>query len=147
DTGEVVTHPTEDELYAFLGYRDIPPELREGTHEIPAARDGALPTLVELDDLRGEMHCHSTWSSDGKNSLEEMARTAKSRGYRFLCITDHSHYLRDGRLEGQGEGVVGPHGLLTSFRILRGIEVNIRADGSLDVDDHVLAELDWVIAS
>jgi DNA polymerase (family X) len=147
ETGEVVTHPTEDELYAFLGYRDIPPELREGTHEIAAARDGALPTLVELGDLRGEMHCHSTWSSDGKNSLEEMARTAKSRGYRFLCITDHSHYLRDGRLEAQWKEIAGLNERLTSFRILRGIEVNIRADGSLDVDDGVLAELDWVIAS
>ncbi len=147
ESGEVVTHPTEDELYAFLGYRDIPPELREGTHEIAAARDGALPTLVELDDLRGEMHCHSTWSSDGKNSLEEMARTAKSRGYRFLCITDHSHYLRDGRLEAQWKEIDGLNERLTSFRILRGIEVNIRADGSLDVDDDVLAELDWVIAS
>ena len=99
--GEVVTHATEDELYAFLGYRHIPPELREGTAEIGAARDGALPELVELGDLRGEMHCHSTWSADGKNTLEEMALTAKSRGYRFLCITDHSHYLRDGRLEAQ----------------------------------------------
>ena len=147
ESGEVVTHPTEDELYAFLGYRDIPPELREGTHEIPAARNGALPTLVGLDDLRGEMHCHSTWSSDGKNSLEEMARTAKSRGYRFLCITDHSHYLRDGRLEAQWKEIDGLNERLTSFRILRGIEVNIRADGSLDVDDDVLAELDWVIAS
>ena len=147
ESGEVVTHPTEDELYAFLGYRDIPPELREGTHEIAAARDGALPALVELDDLRGEMHCHSTWSSDGKNSLEEMARTAKSRGYRFLCITDHSHYLRDGRLEAQWSEIDGLNERLTSFRILRGIEVNIRADGSLDVDDDVLVELDWVIAS
>ncbi len=147
ESGEVVTHPTEDELYAFLGYRDIPPELREGTHEIAAARDGALPALVELDDLRGEMHCHSTWSSDGKNSLEEMARTAKSRGYRFLCITDHSHYLRDGRLEAQWSEIDGLNERLTSFRILRGIEVNIRADGSLDFDDDVLVELDWVIAS
>ena len=147
ESGEVVTHPTEDELYAFLGYRDIAPELREGTAEIAAARDGALPALVELEDLRGEMHCHSTWSSDGKNSLEEMARTAKSRGYRFMCITDHSHYLRDGRLEAQWKEVAGLNERLGAFRILRGIEVNIRADGSLDVDDEVLAELDWVIAS
>ena len=135
ETGEVVTHPTEDELYAFLGYRDIPPELREGTAEIGAARDGTLPQLVELGDLRGEMHCHSTWSSDGKDSLEEMARTAKSRGYRFMCITDHSHYLRDGRLEAQWREIDALNEQLTSFRVLRGIEVNIRADGSLDVDD------------
>jgi DNA polymerase (family 10) len=147
ESGEVVTHPTEDELYAFLGYADIPPELREGTAEIAAAREHALPDIVELGDLRGEMHCHSTWSADGKNSLEEMARTAKSRGYRFLCITDHSHYLRDGKLEAQWKEIEAIDGRLSSFRILRGIEVNIRADGSLDVDDDVLSGLDWVVAS
>ena len=102
ESGEVVTHASEDELYRFLGYASIPPELREGTREIAAARgDGALPALVEVGDLKGEMHCHSTWSSDGKGSIEEMALTAKGRGYRFLCMTDHSHYLRDGRLERQ----------------------------------------------
>jgi DNA polymerase (family X) len=147
ESGEVVTHASEDELYEFLGYAPIPPELREGTHEIGAAREGALPELVELGDLRGEMHCHSTWSSDGKNTLEEMTLTAKSRGYRFLCITDHSHYLRDGRLEAQWKEIAELNARLTSFRVLRGIEVNIRADGSLDVDDRTLAELDWVIAS
>jgi DNA polymerase (family 10) len=148
ETGEVVTHATEDELYSYLGYRPIPPELREGTHEIPAARGvGELPQLVELGDLRGELHCHSTWSSDGKNTIEEMAHTAKSRGYRFLCITDHSHYLREGRLEAQWQEVASLNEKLRSFRILRGIEVNIRADGSLDVEDDVLAELDWVVAS
>jgi DNA polymerase (family X) len=148
ETDEVVTHATEDELYRFLGYAPIPPELREGTHEIAAARgDGALPALVEIGDLKGEMHCHSTWSSDGKGSIEEMALTAKGRGYRFLCITDHSHYLRDGRLERQWKEIEELNGRLTSFRVLRGIEANIRADGSLDVDDDSLAELDWVIAS
>src|SRR5262249_53983063 len=143
DTGEVVTHATEDELYAYLGYRPIPPELREGTHEIVAARNGELPRLVELGDLRGELHCHSTWSTDGKNTLEEMAVTAKSRGYKFLCITDHSHYLRGGRLEAQWKEIAGLNERLGSFRIRRGIEVNIRADGSLDVDDDVLAEHHW----
>jgi DNA polymerase (family 10) len=147
ESGEVVTHATEDELYAYLGYHPIPPELREGTAEIPAARAGTLPTLVELGDLRGEMHCHSTWSADGKNSLEEMALTAKSRGYRFLCITDHSHYLRDGRLEAQWKEIEALKERLGRFTIHRGIEVNIRADGSLDVEDEILAELDWVIAS
>jgi DNA polymerase (family 10) len=94
------------------------------------------------------MHCHSTWSSDGKNSLEEMVLTAKSRGYRFLCITDHSHYLRDGRLEAQWREIDELNGRLPkSFRVYRGIEVNIRADGSLDVEDALLAELDWVVAS
>ena len=147
DTGEVVTHATEDELYDYLGYRQIPPELREGTHEIPAARNGDLPELVEVGDLRGELHCHSTWSSDGRNTLEEMALRAKVRGYRFLCITDHSHYLRDGRLEAQWKEIDELNDRLGAFRVLRGIEANIRADGSLDVDDETLAELDWVVAS
>jgi DNA polymerase (family 10) len=147
ESGEVVTHASEDELYAFLGYATPPPELREGTAEIPAARAGTLPALVEVGDLRGEMHCHSTWSSDGKNTLEEMALRAKARGYAFLCITDHSHYLRDGRLEAQWAEVEELNGRLGRFTVYRGIEANIRADGSLDVDDETLAQLDWVVAS
>ncbi len=147
DTGEVVTHASEEELYRYLGYALIPPELREAGEEIEAARNGALPELVELADLRGEMHCHSTWSADGKNTIEEMARAAKSRGYRYLCLTDHSHYLRDGRLQAQWEEIEAVNALVKPFRVLRGIEANIRADGSLDVDDDALAQLDWVIAS
>jgi DNA polymerase (family 10) len=76
-----------------------------------------------------------------------MARTAKSRGYRFMCLTDHSHYLRDGRLESQWEEIAVVNARVKPFRVLRGIEANIRADGSLDVPDAVLAELDWVVAS
>lgn len=147
EAGEVVTHATEDELYSYLGYALVPPELRESGGEIAAAREGRLPELVDVSDLRGEMHCHSNWSSDGKNSIEEMAATAKSRGYTYLCLTDHSHYLRDGRLEAQWAEIESVNARLKQFRVLRGIEVNIRADGSLDVDDDVLAELDWVIAS
>ena len=133
--------------YWFLGYASIPPELREGTHGSRPRGRRSAPALVEVGDLKGEMHCHSTWSSDGKGSIEEMALTAKGRGYRFLCMTDHSHYLRDGRLERQWKEIEELNERLTSFRVLRGIEVNIRADGSLDVHDDALAELDWVIAS
>ena len=147
DSGEVVAHASEDELYAFLGYRTPAPELREGTAEIAAARNGELPALVELADLKGELHCHSTWSTDARGTIEEMALTAKGRGYAFLCVTDHSHYLRGGRLEAQWKEIEGVNGRLTRFRVLRGIEVNIRADGSLDVDDDTLAQLDWVVAS
>ncbi len=147
ETGEVVTHASEAELYEYLGYAWIAPELREGTDEIVAGRKGALPELVELSDLRGEMHCHSTWSSDGKNTIEEMAQAAKLRGYRFLCLTDHSHYLRDGRLESQWKEIDAVNVVVKPFRVLRGIEANIRADGSLDVPDDVLAQLDWVVAS
>jgi DNA polymerase (family 10) len=147
DTGEVVTHATEAELYDFLGYELVPPELREANGELAAARERRLPALVELSDLRGELHCHSTWSSDGRGSIEEMAVTAKARGYRYLCITDHSHYLRDGRLAAQRQEIDALNERLKSFRVLQGIEANIRADGTLDVDDDVLAGLDWVIAS
>jgi DNA polymerase (family 10) len=147
ESGDVVTHADEDKLYAFLGYRTPPPELREGTAEIAAARNGDLPALVEVADLNGELHCHSTWSTDARGTIEEMARTAKGRGYAFLCVTDHSHYLRGGRLEAQWKEIEEVNGRLTRFRVLRGIEVNIRADGSLDVDDETLAQLDWVVAS
>jgi DNA polymerase (family 10) len=147
ETGDVVTHATEDELYDYLGYSFIAPELRENSGEVRAAREGALPELVELADLRGEMHCHSTWSSDGDNTIEEMATTAKARGYKFLCLTDHSHYLREKRLELQWKEIDAVNARLKPFRVLKGIEVNIRADATLDVADETLAELDWVIAS
>jgi DNA polymerase (family X) len=147
ESGKVVTHADEDDLYAFLGYRTPPPELREGTAEIAASRNGDLPALVELGDLTGELHCHSTWSTDARGTLEEMAGTAKSRGDRFLCITDHSHYLRGGRLEAQWKEIDEINARVKGFKVLRGIEVNIRADGSLDVDDDTLAQLDWVVAS
>ena len=147
ESGVQRTFTTEEDLYAFLGYAFIPPELRENGGELEAARDGELPVLVEVADLVGEMHCHSTWSSDGKNSIEEMARAAKARGYRFLCLTDHSHYLRDGRMEAQWEEIADVNARLKPFHVLRGVEANIKVDGSVDVPDELLAELDWVVAS
>jgi DNA polymerase (family X) len=147
ESGEIFKTGSEEELYDFLGYQYIPPELRENLGELEAAREGALPELVELSDLRGDLHCHSTWSSDGKNSIEEMAEEAKGRGYSFLAITDHSHYLRDGRLEAQDREIDALQERLGRFRLVKGIEVNIRADGSLDVDDETLADRDWVVAS
>ena len=147
ETGAVFTAQTEEEVYAYLGYAFIPPELRENSGELEAAREGRLPDLVELSDLRGDLHSHSTWSADGKSSLEEMALAARARGYAYLAVTDHSHYLRDGRLELQAAEIEGLNGRLAPFRLLRGIEANIRADGSLDVSDETLAGLDWVVAS
>jgi DNA polymerase (family 10) len=147
ETSQVATHATEEELFGYLGYQFIPAELRENAGELEAAREGRLPELVELADLVGEMHAHSTWSSDGKNSIEEMALTARGRGYAFLCLTDHSHYLRERRLQAQWKEIEEVNARVEPFRVLRGIEVNIRADGSLDVDDDVLAQLDWVVAS
>lgn len=147
ETGEVHTFRTEEELYAWLGYQFVPPELRENTGELEAARRGELPELVEERDLRGDLHSHTTWSADGRSTLEEMALAAKARGYAYLAVTDHSHYLRDGRLEAQAEEIAALNARLKPFRLLRGVEVNIRADGSLDLADEQLAGLDWVVAS
>ena len=147
ESGEVFTSTTEEDLYERLGYQWIPPELREAAGELEAARRGELPELVEVSDLRGDLHMHSTWSSDGKNTLEEMASAAKARGYDYIAITDHAHYLREGRLQAQWNEVAEVNGRLAPFRILRGIEVSIRADGSVDMGDEDLAECDWVVAS
>ena len=147
ETGEVHRFREEDELYRFLGYEPIPPELRENAGELAAARNGSLPALVEASDLRGELHCHSTWSADGKGSIEEMARTATGLGYAFLALTDHSHYLRDGRMEAQWREIDEVNARMKPFRVLKGVEANIRSDGAIDVAEDVLAELDWVVAS
>ncbi|MFN0153466.1 MAG: DNA polymerase/3'-5' exonuclease PolX [Gaiella sp.] len=147
ESGEVHSFTTEEELYAFLGYAFIPPELRENGGELQAARDGSLPPLVELGDLRGELHCHSTWSSDGKNTIEEMALAARARGYEYLAITDHSHYLRDARSELQWAEIERLDARLEGIRILRGVEANITVRGTVDLPDEILGELDWVVAS
>ena len=147
ESGEVHRFGTEEELYDFLGYAWIPPELRENGGELAAARSRDLPALVEVSDLTGELHCHSTWSSDGRSTIEEMARTAKASGYRYLALTDHSHYLRDGRMEAQWREIDEVNERVKPFRVLKGVEANIRPDGTIDVADEVLAELDWVIAS
>jgi DNA polymerase (family X) len=147
ESGEVQTFRTEEELYERLGYQFIPPELRENAGELEAARRGALPVLVEESDLRGDLHAHTIWSADGRSTMEEMALAAKARGYSYLAITDHSHYLRDGKLEAQAKELAALNGRLKPFRLLHGVEVNIRANGALDVPDEVLAGLDWVVAS
>jgi DNA polymerase (family X) len=147
ETGEVFTDKTEEAMYKRLGYPWIPPELRENMGELEAARERRLPQLVELADIRGDLHSHSTWSSDGKNTIEEMAREAKRLGRTYIAVTDHSHYLRNGRLEAQGKEIDKVQKKLGRFKLLKGVEANIRADGSVDVDDAVLADRDWVMAS
>jgi DNA polymerase (family 10) len=145
-TGEEFTAADEEELYAHLGYAYIPPELRENGGELAAARDGSLPALVERGDLRGDLHSHSTWS-DGKATLEQMALAARDLGHEYLAMCDHSPRLRDGRLQAQWEEIDELNERLAPFRVLKGIEVNIRANGELDVDEDTLAQLDWVMAS
>jgi DNA polymerase (family X) len=146
ESGELHTTRDEEELYARLGYQFIAPELRENLGELEAARRGELPRLVELADVRGDLHLHTTWS-DGKGTLEQMVEAARDRGYEYLAVCDHAQRLRGELLKQQAEAIAALAERAAPMRILRGIEVNIRADGSLDVDDDTLADLDWVMAS
>jgi DNA polymerase (family 10) len=154
ETDEVTLCETEHEVYERLGYAYIEPELREGRGELKAAREGKLPTLVELGDVRGDLHAHTTLS-DGRNSLDEMARAGRDRGYSYMAITDHSatHGFGDDvqpdALRRRIEEVRAwneEHGS-RRFRLLVGSEINIGLDGSLDYPDDLVAELDWVVAS
>jgi DNA polymerase (family X) len=147
ETGDVFKTEDEDKLYEFLGYEPIPPELRESSGELEAARRRELPELVELSDLRGDLHTHTHWSADGKNTLEEMVVAALERGYEYYAITDHSHYLRDGRLAQQLEEIEAMRDRYPKLQILAGVEANIRTSGEVDVPEEELARLDWVVAS
>jgi len=147
ETGEVFKTEDEDALYEFLGYQPIPPELRESSGELAVARTHELPRLVELSDLRGDLHTHSHWSADGKNTLAEMVAAAAARGYEYYAVTDHSHYLRDGRLEAQLVEIEQLRKQYPKLRILAGVEANIRSNGEVDVPEDELEALDWVVAS
>src|SRR5438270_65151 len=125
----------------------IPPELRENCGELDAARRRELPDLVERSDLRGDLHTHTHWSADGKSTLEEMVAAAVARGYEYYAITDHSHYLREGRLARQLEEIELMRERYPKLRILAGVEANIRTNGEVDVSEEELARLDWVVAS
>jgi DNA polymerase (family 10) len=148
-----ISFPTEQDLYQSLGLPWIPPELREDRGEIDAARQGCLPNLVRNEDLVADLHCHTTWS-DGRASIQVMAETAIQRGLRILAITDHTYSL--GVVQGlTAEDVVRQRAEIDAVQrqvgdqllLLQGSEVEIRADGSLDFPDEVLASLDFVIAS
>src|ERR1700758_4325908 len=147
ETGDVFKSSREDDVYEFLGYQPIPPELRENSGELEAARRGELPQLVELRDVRGDLHTHSHWSADGKSTLEEMLEGAAARGYDYYAVTDHSHYLREGRLQAQLEEIEGMRKRFPQLTILAGVEANIRSSGEVDVAEEDLALLDWVVAS
>ncbi|HEY3550757.1 MAG TPA: DNA polymerase/3'-5' exonuclease PolX [Gaiellaceae bacterium] len=147
ETGDVFKSADEDAVYELLGYQPIPPELRENSGELEAARRGELPKLVEVRDVRGDLHTHSHWSADGKSTLEEMLEGAAARGYEYYAVTDHSHYLRGERLQAQLEEIEQLRARFPKLRILAGIEANIRASGEVDVADEDLALLDWVVAS
>src|SRR5438067_884865 len=142
ETGEELRFADETEVYERLGYQFIPAELRENAGELEAARNGELPKLVELGDIKGDLHSHSTWS-DGRDTLEQMVLAARARGYKYIAVTDHPR----GTLVEQDLEIDALNEKLKPFRILKGIEVNIRIDGSLSLPDEVLAERDWVMAS
>jgi DNA polymerase (family 10) len=152
ESGEVHRCATEQEVYERLGYSYIEPELREGTGELRAAREGELPELIERGDLRGDLHSHTTLS-DGKNTLEEMADAARERRYSYFAVTDHSAthgFGDDVTAERLWERIEEVHTLdakLPRFHLLAGSEVNIGTDGELDYPEDLLAALDWVIAS
>jgi len=138
--------PDEESVYRALGIPWCPPELREEPFR------GEPPGLVEPEEIRGDLHCHTTWS-DGRMSVEEMGRAAQERGYEYLAICDHTPAV--GAVQGltpddvrrQAEEIAGANELLAPFRVLRGIECDILPDGRLDLPDDVLTELDWVQAS
>ena len=150
--GGVPPGADETEIYAAAGLAWVPPELREGLGEVEAAARGKLPRLLELGDLRGVLHCHSTYS-DGKSTIAEMAHAARALGWSYLGISDHSQaafyasgVLRERMLE-QHDEIDALNGTLGDFRVLKGVEADILADGRLDYDDGLLDRFDYVIAS
>jgi DNA polymerase (family X) len=151
-TGNYEPVATEEELYGRLGLPYIPPELREDTGEIEAAEKGALPDLVEVSDVRGDLHVHTNWS-DGRGTIESMAEAAIELGYEYLVFCDHSQSLRVAnglspeRLKQKMEAVREADERYDEIHLLCGSEVDVLRDGSLDYEDALLAELDFVVAS
>ena len=151
-TNNLEKFATEEEFYHRLGLQYIPPELREDQGEIELAEKGALPRLIELSDIKGDFHVHTKWS-DGHDTIEDMVKAARALGYKYIAITDHSvgrgiaKGLSEERLRQQIEEIKQLNQKLGDFRILTGIEVDIRADGTIDLPDGLLAELDVVIAA
>ncbi|MFW6251534.1 MAG: DNA polymerase/3'-5' exonuclease PolX [Alkalispirochaetaceae bacterium] len=151
--GEIRKAGEEEEgAYALLGLPWIPPELRENRGEIEAAENGALPNLLELSEIKGDLHAHTDWS-DGSASLSEMARAAREHGYEYLAVTDHSpgltvaNGLSEERLSKQIDRIAELNDGFTDFRLLASMEVNIELDGSLDLSEELLSQLDLVVCS
>jgi len=152
DNGEVVASMTEEEIYSKLKLDYVLPELRENCGEIDAAADHTLPTVISQSDLQGDVHMH-TVETDGRNTIEEMAEAARQRGYKYMAITDHSKNLAfangldDKRAVEHIARIRDADKKMDGIKIFAGVEVDILADGSLDLSDDVLAEMDLVIAS
>ena len=152
ETGEVERFMDEQDLYRRLGLQYVPPELRQGMDELKVAAAEGIPRLVEVGDLRGDLHVHTDWS-DGRDPSELMVAGARDRGYEYVAITDHSagrgiaNGLTEERLGQQAQELRRIEETIGGIKVLLGSEVDIRADGSLDYPDEVLAGLDWVVAS
>jgi DNA polymerase (family 10) len=148
---ELVASRTEEEVYAAVDLPWIPPELRENRGEIELAEQGKLPKLIELKDIRGDLHMHTT-ATDGMNSIREMAEAAKARGLQYIAITDHSkrvtmaNGLDADRLRAHWQEIDKVRGEISGIEILKGIECDILEDATMDLPDDVLAEADWVLA-
>ena len=148
----VVAGRTEQDIYRALGLDWIPPELREARGEIALAREGRLPRLIEQDDLRGDLHMHTT-RSDGRHTLAEMVRAAKDRGYAYVAVTEHSKSLAmaggfdEARVRRSVAEFEAVRREVPGIKVLHGLEVDILADGALDLDDDALDLVDWVIVS
>ena len=151
-TGETTRCASEEAVYERLGLAWIPPELREGRGELEAAANGDLPRLIELEDLKGELHSH-TVLSDGRQTAEQMALAARDRGYEYIAHTDHSathgfgNHVEPDTLKAQIEHVRALNEQIDGIELLIGTETNILPDGSPDYDDDLLAQLDWVVGS
>jgi len=151
-TDKLEKFATEEAFYRRLGLQYIPPEIREDQGEIDLAEQGKVPKLIELSDIKGDIHVHTDWS-DGRDSIEDMAQAAKSLGYQYLAITDHSagrgiaHGLSEERLRQQIKEIKRLNEQLKGIRIFTGTEVDIRADGSIDLPDKLLVDLDVVVAA
>jgi DNA polymerase (family 10) len=150
-SGKLEKFTAEEDFYHRLGLQLVPPELREGQQEVERAEQGTIPELVKLSDIKGDLHVHTDWS-DGQDSIEAMAMAAREMGYQYIAIADHSggrriaHGLTEERVREQRAEISRLNGRLEGIRVLSGIEVDIRADGSLDLPEELLKELDVVIA-
>jgi len=152
---KMIAGESEQEVYKALGMQWIPPEMRENQGEIEAALEGKLPKIIDYQDIRGDLHCHSDWDG-GANSIEEMARAALEMGYEYLGITDHTKFLRiehglnERQLAQQRKEIDKINEELKikqkKFKILQGAETNILNDGSIDIKDEALKKLDYAIA-
>ena len=149
---KIITSETEEGIYKALGLQWIPPEIRENQGEIEAARKGGLPELIDCNDIKGDLHCHTNWSREEYPSVVELAKNSQKMGYQYVGIADHTKFLRiengldEKKIIQRNKEIDKLNKKLKGFKTLKGCEANILNDGSIDIRDDVLAQLDFVIA-